>query len=514
MLGRQQPVSVATQTTASSLAGSEAPNRRSIRIAAYNQKYSTGTYQGTYRTGTVLKCVTQDVEVQNGIQISSKNKQIVPNSSVSSKRIIIFHNELVAMHVIRMIRTRPVSIALLLLLASTTLEAWVCLPQRISIIQRMRGAGTTPPLRSSRAAYNVVLAPSEQADAFDNFKVGNCRVHRYSRDIDAEETTEYVMWYHGRNTALASNKNLPPLSTGRIGRAISRNGLVWEKDVTGSISEDVKGVTLGLNQESWWSFDTTHVGLGSVLLPLSTPAVMTEGGVYLMYYMGGSGEETAMADYIDTDTTLLPDSMKDAVLQGMKMKIGVALSQDGISWGRVEGDDPSGACMVPFDKSDPNQQYQNTDVREELYCAWPEVAVHSTASEKSESFFMYYSTMMANGKKEKCIAYAVSEDGFRWFKRGVCVAPSNDVNSLDAQGCARCCVVKDAAFDSRSQRWIESENGWKMYYEGGSPVDNKHRILWAESKNGKDWSKRGLALDVGADGAWDCKGVGSPHCIR
>ena len=53
-----------------------------------------------------------------------------------------------------------------------------------------------------------------------------------------------------------------------------------------------------------------------------------------------------------------------------------------------------------------------------------------------------------------------------------------------------------------------------MYYEGVSSQDGKHRILMAESNDGRTWTKTGLALDVGEEGAWDCNGVSSPHCIR
>ena len=104
---------------------------------------------------------------------------------------------------------------------------------------------------------NIVLEPSTAEDKFDNWKVGNARVHRYARDADSE--TEYVMWFHGRSKEM-DTPNLPPLSTGRIGRATSKNGLVWVKDDEGSESEDIPGVSLGLNKEAWWSFDTSHVG--------------------------------------------------------------------------------------------------------------------------------------------------------------------------------------------------------------------------------------------------------------
>ena len=413
-------------------------------------------------------------------------------------------------------------------------------------------------LRSSSGSdYNVVLRPSyDQEDAFDNFKVGNCRVHRYSPDTTGSSsssdssTTEYVMWYHGRNHALETrpNKNdtttdttaatatttttapLPPLSTGRIGRATSRNGLVWEKDLIGSQSEDTTGVALGLNQESWWSFDTSHVGLGSVLLPLATPAVLSADGVYLMYYMGGNHEETSVRDYmnLNDESTLatVSPAVLDSKLRGMTMKIGVALSQDGVSWGRVEGDDPSGACMVPYSSSDPNQKQQSssstnskTNLPEELYCAWPEVIVNETPNSPGEAFVMYYSTMTKE-TKQKIIAYAVSEDGFRWFKRGPCIMPTtSDPENHDGNGCSRCCVYQDATYNVDTRQWVtNTPNTWTMYYEGTSSHDNKHRICVAKSSNGLQWEKinngHNMALDIGAPNTWDCQGVGSPHCIR
>jgi len=134
---------------------------------------------------------------------------------------------------------------------------------------------TTFSLKSSLNDFNVVLRPSENPEAFDSHKIGAARVHRYAKDSDDTEA-EYIMWYHGRTMDFDSENKLPPLSTGRIGRATSRNGLHWERDEVGSASEDVTGVALGLNKESWWGFDTAHVGLGQVMLPMSTPAIMTD----------------------------------------------------------------------------------------------------------------------------------------------------------------------------------------------------------------------------------------------
>ena len=370
---------------------------------------------------------------------------------------------------------------------------------------------------------NVVLEPSfDDESAFDSLKIGNARVHRYSREDDPDSQTEYVMWYHGRSLSDEKNEdanNIPPLSTGRIGRATSRNGLHWSKDTTGSASEDREGVSLGINKDSWWGFDTCHVGLGNVLLPMTTPAVLTDGGVYLMYYMGGSHEENLVANYIEND---LPDNMKDATLKGMTMKIGVCLSQDGITWGRVEGDDHTGAVIVPYDRDCPNQQasgYVPVDAEEELYCAWPEVVVNigggNTKRDKDDdNFIMFYSTMTKD-TKQKCIAYAESEDGFRWDKKGICLRPSSD--GPDAGGCARCCVIRDSIWDKTKQTWTEAEDAsWTMYYEGVSPKDNKHRIMVATSTDHKTWKKKGVVFDVGQENRddWDAGGVGSPHVIR
>jgi len=394
---------------------------------------------------------------------------------------------------------------------------------------------------------NIVLRPSSNnQESFDSFKIGSPCVHRYARDSSMDPSDiEYVMWYHGRSSANNTNVDdnddeesilLPPLSTGRIGRAISKNGLQWEKssnfDLGASRAEDTDDVSLGLNMESWWSFDTAHVGLGQVLLPMSNPAVITDGGVYLMYYMGGNLEETDLSLYMESSTTNNAAPPPETKIQGMKMRIGVALSQDGITWGRIEGDDPTGACMVPYEKSDPSTKGDIDTastvwkVEEELYCAWPDVFVNTNTNKKlfggkeQQPFHMYYSTMTKDGK-EKAIARAVSDDGFRWYKRGVCLRPGGSGNgdtnddNLDTAGCARSIVFKEIEFDQVKGNWEsvpKLDAPWIMYYEGVSSVDRKHRILKAESEDGITWVKKGIVFDVG-DG-WDCNGVSSPHILR
>jgi len=225
-----------------------------------------------------------------------------------------------------------------------------------------------------------------------------------------------------------------------------------------------------------------------------------------MYYMGGNFEETKVSDYLQPK-----EDMSDAMVQGMQMKIGVALSQDGISWGRVEGDDPSGACMVAYDKSDINQDTpEDKTVEEELYVGWPEVAVDVNSK---SAFQMFYSTLTKD-KKEKSIGWAVSTEGFRWEKMGVCLRPGTE--GEDAGGCARCNIIKEAVYDEKTGEWANKVGGgWIMFYEGISKEDGKHRIMRAEREDGSTtWKKTGMVFDVGGDDTWDCDGVGSPNVLR
>ena len=411
---------------------------------------------------------------------------------------------------------------------STSLSVLVPLTQPILCLgwsslsfigQKSRIIHTSTALKS-KSDYNVVFRPSTDPDSFDSFKIGTARVHRYSDPNSMADDTEYIMWYHARDTSLNDSDNsLPPLSTGRIGRATSRNGLIWERDETGSYDSDKEGVSLGLNTESWWGFDTAHIGLGQVLMPMVSPSIRSEGGVYVMYYMGGSHEETQIADYLDVEKSAQVPA--GATIKGMKLKIGAAISQDGVTWGRIEGDDPSGACMVPFDAENDDSLDFGKNHPEELYTGWPEVIVNPVAADESASraatdnnrdnFFMYYSTMLKDSK-EKVIGVATSANGFAFSKQGIALTPSP--GSLDEAGCARCNVVRKATLNEEGF-WEENDNSWIMFYEGVSSEDGKHRILAAESTDLKTWKKIGLVLDVGEDEtAWDCNGVGSPHVIR
>jgi hypothetical protein len=72
-----------------------------------------------------------------------------------------------------------------------------------------------------------------------------------------------------------------------------------------------------------------------------------------MYYFGGNYEAVSLA----------PHSTNDKTIKGMRMRIGLALSQDGIHWSRVEGEYPTGAIVDVGDAGE----------FDALFVGWPQV---------------------------------------------------------------------------------------------------------------------------------------------
>lgn len=124
------------------------------------------------------------------------------------------------------------------------------------------------PSRPLMAVNNVVLAPSTDPKLFDSFAIGSPKIHCYQRDGGGEDEYEYVMWFSGRDKATYTgvdengNKNEIDGTGGSFGRATSKNGLHWQR-AEGSY-EELPGVVLGLNKESWWGFDTGGFGCATI----------------------------------------------------------------------------------------------------------------------------------------------------------------------------------------------------------------------------------------------------------
>eukprot|EP00617_Octactis_speculum_P026771 CAMPEP_0185771412 /NCGR_PEP_ID=MMETSP1174-20130828/64288_1 /TAXON_ID=35687 /ORGANISM="Dictyocha speculum, Strain CCMP1381" /LENGTH=460 /DNA_ID=CAMNT_0028457281 /DNA_START=23 /DNA_END=1405 /DNA_ORIENTATION=- len=327
--------------------------------------------------------------------------------------------------------------------------------------------------------------------------LGMPRVHRYNISPEVEE---WAMWFQARDDEIEDQ--VVKLSTGRIYHATSANGLLWK------ISEGMgtKSSSFDCNTEEWWGFDTAHVGVGDVRLAQSDK-VQTAAGIHMLYYFGGSYEERPAGDFYATlegSSSSKEEDDADAeapTLTGMEVRIGVAISQDGINWSRVEGEHASGAVL---------------DVGKEgefdhLMVGWPQVVDYRGDS----SFRMYYQTMMPDpelGGTRYAIGIAESADGFKWTKLGQLKLTNpeggaSEENAFDARGISRRHVVK-------------LENGddtYYMFYEGISAA-GRHAIGLATSTNGIQWERANggqpvLEPSASGSGQWDAKAVGSPHIV-
>jgi len=95
------------------------------------------------------------------------------------------------------------------------------------------------------------------------------------------------------------------------------------------------------------------------------------------------------------------------------------------------------------------------------------------------------------------ILRASSTDGLNWSKQGLV---------LD--------LGKSGDFDSANLlpgSVLFSEGIFKMWYWAHG---SNWRVLYAVSKNGIDWEKKGLVLDLGAGRSLDCRGLASPSVVE
>jgi hypothetical protein len=296
-----------------------------------------------------------------------------------------------------------------------------------------------------------------------------------------DEKDEWLMWFHVRDGSIP--KDIAQETTGRILFASSKDGIKdWK------FHED--SPVMGPHKEdgNWFYFDSEHVGLGDVIKPgmVAQSKFATQNGMFLMYIFGGRN-----------DVTTLPSGES---VKGIKMEIGVAVSQDGAHWSRVEGPNPYGSILEP-----------SAGTFDSQFVGWPCVVedFESAAAEERGrgEYRMYYHTFDSRSNKY-CVALAVARDGLmNWKKQGVVWSGGGAGGGAtwDAMGATRRHVLKL----SKSRG-----GGYKMWYEaisaGGVPS-----IGLASSPDGVSWSRCGdkPVLEGGVKGSWDEGGVGSPHLV-
>ena len=133
--------------------------------------------------------------------------------------------------------------------------------------------------------------------------------------------SEWLLWHHVRDETI--DDSVLKLSTGKILFATSANGLTnWKYTEEPCLSP-------AKETGDWFLFDSEHVGVGDVCEPgqVAQSKFKTQEGVILMYIFGGNGETKSLPGVNNEEST--------TQIKGMKMEIGVAVSQDGGKYHRI-----------------------------------------------------------------------------------------------------------------------------------------------------------------------------------
>ncbi|CAK7326121.1 unnamed protein product [Dovyalis caffra] len=336
-------------------------------------------------------------------------------------------------------------------------------------------SSSLPPQSLSRGLVFDLGPPN----SWDAIEIGSPVVKRFLSD----EEERWYMWYHG-------NSSQNPGTGDSIGVAVSSNGIHWERGVGPVSSSGDVGLVLKCGQD-WWAFDTMSIRPGEVVI-MSSSKVRASSAVYWLYYSGFSSEKV---DYMDDDLQnperFCLDNMSNG--NGDKGKIfkslpGLAMSQDGRHWARIEGEHHSGAL---FDVGSEREW-------DSLFIAGPQVVFHCNSDLR-----MYYHSFDAESGQFS-IGIARSRDGINWMKLGKIIG-GGKISSFDEFGAINACVVRN-----------KEDGKYLMAYEGVA-ADGKRSIGLAVSPDGlKDWRRfqDEAVLKPSVKDGWDNKGVGSPCLVQ
>ena len=305
-------------------------------------------------------------------------------------------------------------------------------------------------------------------DCWDSAEIGSPVVKRYIGDNEER----WYMWYHGRS-------EFNNTTSESIGLAFSGNGIHWARG-----EEDVRSsgdMSLVMTcSKNWWAFDTDSIRPSEMVI-MSSPMYSA---VYWLYYTGYSSEEVNLS----RDSNILQNPERVHGGKIFKSLPGLACSQDGRHWARIEGDHHSGALL----------DVGSDEEWDSLFIAAPHVVVHSN----DDLRMFYHSYDVENG--QFALGVARSRDGIRWVKLGKIIGGGSK-GSFDELGVKNACVVRNC-----------KEGNYLMAYEGVS-ADGMTCIGLAVSPDGlKNWKRlqEDPVLKPSEEDRWDNKGVGSPCLVQ
>ncbi|KAI3438045.1 hypothetical protein D9Q98_000488 [Chlorella vulgaris] len=360
------------------------------------------------------------------------------------------------------------------------------LPQLISAgrgLRRPQACQSSSNGASAVATQPGLLLPCGEGGAWDEAGVGHAVVRYFLGD----DEQRWFMWYTGRSTACPDLDGVFP-SSGSIGLAVSSDGINWQRGsgmVEGARgpqrAQDV-GKVLAPNGDWWW-FDTCHMNVADVQI-LSSSSVSSGTGVYWMFYSGGSYEQVALP----AGMAQASQAAEGGDLEGLRLRPGLAMSQDGRNWARIESEHHTGAL---FDVGQEGEW-------DELFIGGPQVV--AAGPRDMRMFYHSYSRTT----QRYVVGLATSPDGFKWTKAGPVFEGGSSPDDFDARGAASRCVVRD----------IDSKQ-YFMFYEAVA-ADGRRSIGVAVSKDGlRGWQRcpKPVLEGSGKAGAWDEGGVGCPWAV-
>lgn len=218
-----------------------------------------------------------------------------------------------------------------------------------SYLQAARASSTADAAAASAAVKQPgLLFGRGAAGAWDDAGVAH-PVVRFFGDGDA---CRWFMWYSGRS-ASCPDLDAVHASSGSVGVAVSPDGVHWQRGdgavagARGAAKAGDVGRVLAPNADAWWAHDTCHLHASDVQLLSNAGASTQAGGVYWMFYSGGSfeGGEPPAGLLSLSPGAGGPGAHPGAPLEGLLTRPGLAMSQDGRNWARIEAGHHSGALF-------------------------------------------------------------------------------------------------------------------------------------------------------------------------
>ncbi|KAK6931262.1 hypothetical protein RJ641_003055 [Dillenia turbinata] len=366
---------------------------------------------------------------------------------------------------------------------------------RSSSLESDSKTNTQQPLTPPQAQAQPLLPPSSPSrseglifdlgakNTWDCLEIGSPVVKRFESD----DEERWFMWYYGR-----CNKNP---NSDSVGLAVSSNGIHWERGNGGVQSSNDVGLVMKCSKD-WWAFDTDSIRPSEVVI-MSSTKVKGSSAVYWLYYAGYSSNDNENVEFVvdslgmdlhNAGSVCSEKRENQGISKVLKSLPGLAISQDGRHWARIEGEHHTGAL---FDVGSQGEW-------DSLFISSPRVVFHSSGDIR-----MYYHSFDVKNRKF-AIGMARSRDGIRWRKLGK-IFEGGSSGSFDELGVVNAHVVR-----------IRKDGKYVMAYEGVA-ADGMRSIGLAVSIDGlKDWKRvqEEAILKPSMENGWDSRGVGSPCLVQ